>query len=727
MAAEVEVGSALPSLTARSELPSEVKPQRPFAGSLSDSSHKPGELPSSLSPLILEERSKFGNPLRPATMPPVTSRPRLTPKPFSRETSSDTFSVVKPPVPTFKSSHVAPNLPVFAKTFDDTAAARGLTGNVPPLVDQKSIEDKSPSELVANMPFDSSPQANTVILFETGKSEKGRMKFTPEKSHLGSPQIGGTLQAPEEHLTASKSEVFCRTAGLYRQLSLSSESRPISWNPCVSLEKKDNLTSASEEKGKVIQRQYSAGGSLASEVQLRPKQRPVSAVFLESLKDQKQCCLEVSEETSLPEKTWVRKPRPLSMDLTAKFENRDLSLQRKSCPTESKEKDLSPDPTKQGSVRPSERWTKNEAGALGRADPSKSSLKSPGPFADFASVLSPKPFPSEEATPCQSSQKDFSHVPARDRKCLWESKLKRHGEQNASEMETETTPEKVMEPPSVKGQSIKDRAALSPKEPCAARKNCTYRSDPENQSWRDVEKPINVPDRSANDATSGNVESQPGSPREEGRILNIQQRIKELTAENTEAKPGSLRQSFRSRPLSADLTKLFSSPITAGEPKPEKLAELNRKPANKPQESQEMKADPLLGTDSGEGHAVGVPWRPQQPVRILHMPRDGSFARERHGGPAAVADHDARASSTLPAERTCIKTVRATMFEHHVQRHKIADDRLGAESPSQPTNEVSGNCRESRTGKAAESKMSSKEAPRYGGGCQKTRKSKLFK
>ncbi|KAL8179988.1 UNVERIFIED_CONTAM: hypothetical protein K2H54_002304 [Gekko kuhli] len=712
MAAQVEVGPAHPPLTARSELPSEAKPQRPFASSLSGASNKPGELHSSFSSLILEEGSKSGNPLRSATMPPASSRPRLTPKPFSRDKSSETFSVVKPPVPSFKSSNVAPNLPAFARTFEETTVAKGLTGNVPPLVDQKSIEDKSPSDLVANMPFDSSPQANTVILFESGKSEKGRMKFTPERSHLGSPQICGTLQAPEGHLAPSKSEVFGRTGGIHRQLSLSSESRPISWNPCTSLEKKDNLTSASEEKGKVIQRQYSAGGIPASEVQLRPKQRPVSAVFLESLKDQKQCCFEASEETSLPEKTWVRKPRPLSMDLTAKFENRELSLQRKSCPTESKEKDLSADATRQGSVRPSERWTKNEAGALSRADPSKSSLKSPGPFADFASFLNPKPFPSEEGSPCQSSQKDFSHATARDRKCLWESKLKRHDEQNASEMETETTPEKVTEPSSVKGQSVKDRAALSPKEPCAARKNSMYGLDTENQSLRDVEKPINVPDSSANDTTSGNVESQPGSPREEGRILNIQQRIKELTAENTEAKSGSLRQSFRSRPLSADLTKLFSSPVRASEPKPEKLAELNRKPANKAQESQEMKANPPLGTDSGEGLAGGVPWRPQQPVKILHMQRDGSFARERHSGPAAVADHDAHASSTFPAERACVKTVRATMFEHHVQRHKVADDRLGAEPPLQPTNEVSGSCRESWTGKATESKMSSKEAPR---------------
>lgn len=566
MATQVEVGSSIPSLSARSDLPSEAKLRHAFASSLSDASNKPGELPSSLSPLILEERSKFGNPVRPATMPPVASRPRLTPKPFSRDKCSDTFSVVKPPVPTFKPSSVAPNPSVFAKTFEDTTVAKGLNGNVPPLVDQKSIEDKSPGELVANMPFDSSPQANTVILFETGKSEKGKMKVTPEKSHLGSPQLCSTLQAPEGHLASFRSEVFCRPAGLHRQLSLSSESRLVSWNPCLPLEEKDTLTGASEEKGRVVERQDSADVSPANVVRLRPKQRPVSAVFLESLKDQKQSCLEVPGEKPLPEKTGVRKPRPLSMDLTAKFESRDLSLQRKSGPTESKDRSPTTDPTTQGSVRLAERWTKNESGALSRAEPSKSSLKSPGPFANFASVLNPKPFPSEEASSCPSTQRDLSLVSARDRKCLWESKLKRPDGQNASEMETETSlgkvmetetsSGKVMEPSHVKGQSAQERAALSVKEPHAARKNRPYGSDTENRSLRDIEKPINVPERSTNDTTSGNVESQLEGPGEESRILNIQERIKELTAENTETKTGSLRQSFRSRPLSADLTKL---------------------------------------------------------------------------------------------------------------------------------------------------------------------------
>lgn len=130
-----------------------------------------------------------------------------------------------------------------------------------------------------------------------------------------------------------------------------------------------------------------------------------------------------------------------------------------------------------------------------------------------------------------------------------------------------------------------------------------------------------------------------------------------------------------------------------------------------------MKANPLLGTDSGESHAGGVLWRPQQPVKILHLQRDGSFTRERPGGAlqgdgsASVADHNMHTSPTFPTEKACIKTVRATMFDHHVQRHNVAADHLGAEPPSRLADELPESCRESWMGKAAECTPFSKEAP----------------
>ncbi|XP_063000246.1 uncharacterized protein KIAA1671 homolog isoform X2 [Elgaria multicarinata webbii] len=706
MATQVEVSSALTSLNNIAELKNEATLQHAFVSSLSDTSNKGSEHPSSLSPLILEGRSKFGSPVRPATMPPAASRPRLTPKPFSREMSSDTFTMVKPPVPALKPSNAAPKPSTFAKTFGDTTTAKGLTGNVPPLVDHKLIENKSTRELVANMPFYSSPLANTVILFKTGSAEKARMNLTPEKTF-------STLQDPEGQLPPSMSEISYRrseSAGIHRQSSLSSESRPVSWNLRRSHERKDTFSGATEERAKDVEKEPSNSSiSLVSEVQPRPKQRPVSAIFLESLKDPKQCSPDIADEKSTLEKSWVRKPRPLSMDLTAKFESRDLSVQRRSCPAEGKERNLVAHFVDVGSSRPSEIGAKSEAAGLSPADTSKSNLKSAVPVADFQCAKSKsaaqiqKPSPSEVAPLCWNAPKDVGQASAKDRKYLWELRLKSQDEQNEGETDIAAISEKIKEPSNSKGQSVKERTVLNQKDTPAVSENST---NAENKSLRggSVKIPVNFQDALANGTTPGNAESLPESPGKEKRILNIQQRIKELTAENTDTKPVNQRRSFRSRPLSADLTKLFSSPMTAGEMKPERQLEVNRESLSETPDIQENETQPLRGTDSKETHVAGTPWKPQQLIKTAqtagHLERDGNLVRERQNvtlqgeSPARVASHDTRAHSIPPpppAENAAsIKTVRATMFEHNVQRHHVAADHFGAEPALQPMKELVG-------------------------------------
>ncbi|XP_053135453.1 uncharacterized protein KIAA1671 homolog isoform X2 [Hemicordylus capensis] len=656
MATQVEVGSALPPLTHLSELTSEAKLQQAFASS------QPSELPSSF---LLEERS----PLRPAPVAPAASRPWLTPKPFSREKSSDTFTMVKPPVS-------APKPSAFAKTFEETTAGKGSTGNVPPLVDQKSIDHKSPSdELVANMPFYSRPQANTVILFETGSAEKTRMTLTPDKSVAGFSQTFSTLQPPKGPLPLSKSEVSYRRpkgAGIHRQLSLSSESRPVSWNPCRPLEQKDTFAGAAEERALDQEQQPGSSIALASEMPPRPKQRPVSALFLESLKDPKPCGSDLLDEKPL-EKSWVRKPRPLSMDLTAKFENRDLSVQRKSCPSEIK-------------------GPKSDPLGLGRADPSKLTLKTtfqtdstPG-VKSHASSQTPKPPPNEAASSCRNAPKDLGQALAKDSKYLWEQRLKNPDEENEPGAENAATSDHSKEPPKSKGLSVKEMTVLNQKRTRAVSETSANATDAENRSMRggSAKKPVNLLDASANSPAPVNAEPLPESPGKESRVLNIQQRIKELTAENADVKPGNLRRSFRSRPLSADLTKLFSSPVTGSEAKPERQAEPDSKSVSEIPETEENEASPLGGMGSC---VVGPPWKPRQPLKIPcadgHLERDRSLKQNvalQSGSPSSVADRSLHTHSAPPAEKARLKTVRATLFEHNVQRHNVAaDHHLGTE------------------------------------------------
>ncbi|XP_061459196.1 uncharacterized protein KIAA1671 homolog isoform X2 [Rhineura floridana] len=711
MATKVEVSSALMSLSNLSELTNEATLQHAFVGCLPDTSNKPNEHPRSVSPQILEERSKSSNPVRPATVTPAAARPRLAPKPFSRERSWDTFAVVKPPIPAVKPGNIPPKPSALAPNFEDMTNAKCLSGSIPPLVDQKLIESKNTSELVTNVPVYSSVQANTVILFETRSAERSRMKLTPEKNY--SP-----LKAQERQLPSSKPEGTV----IHRQLSFSSEPKPVSWTPHRSLERKESISGAAEERA--VEKHQSS--SLAGEVQLRPKQRPVSAIFLELLKDYKQHGSDVSDEKPIPDKSWVRKPRPLSMDLTAKFENRDFSVQRKSCPSESEDRNLIARFGNMG--RPSETGTKSEAAGLNRVDSSKSPLKSAAQVADSLSVKSKStvqiqnPSPNVVESLCRNTPKGLSQGSAKDRKYLWELRFKSQDEQKEREMDIAAIPDKSTKLCSSKGQSVKDRMVLNHKGTCAFSENSANASDIKNKSLREgsIKKAVNFPDALANGTTLVRAESLPESPGKENKILNIQQRLKELTTENADARPGNLRQSFRSRPLSADLTRLFSNPKTAGETKPERQSELNMKSVSETRGVQEDETHPLHATDSREACVAATPWKLQQPIRMPlmdgHPERDGSFAKERQNitlqgeSPALVAEHDMKTYSKSSVENALVKTVRATMFEHNVERHHIAADHFEAESTLQPTNELAegllGHCRESWMEKGWETKIS---------------------
>ncbi|KAH0625662.1 hypothetical protein JD844_015256 [Phrynosoma platyrhinos] len=480
MATQVEVSAALAPLTNIGELRTETTLQRNFVGPFSDPSTKNGD-----------ERNKFITPVRLSTMPPATSRPRLTPRPFSRERSWETFAVVKPPIPTLKPT---PN-----SSSEDPAAAlaaKGSTGNIPPLLDQKLIENKSSRDLVdPGKWIYPSPQANTVILFETGSNEKGKVRANPDK-----------MSAVPKVQQETPSEASRKPEAVHRQQSLSAEPRPVSGTPQKSLERKDTF-SGSDDVGKDPNR--------TSEVPLRPKQRPVSAIFLESLKDQKLSVADLPDEAKpVPEKQWGRKPRPLSMDLTAKFEN--ISAQRRSCVAESQ-----------------------ETAGLSLADSSN-----PNPTVVDKSKAATQ---IRKSALDEASLKDLSH-----RKNPWEARRKSQDDEKerGSAFAEISDKSKVL--------SSKERIVLNRNESRSEIKNSVGPPEVENKASKGVggKKSADFSDSLANGSSTANAKSLPESSGKEMRVMNIQQRIKELTGDNADLKPRNLRQSFRSRPLSSDLTKL---------------------------------------------------------------------------------------------------------------------------------------------------------------------------
>ncbi|XP_010282823.1 PREDICTED: uncharacterized protein KIAA1671-like, partial [Phaethon lepturus] len=679
MATRVELNSTLASLTTvpdLNEIRNEDKSQRVYVSVLSDASNKTKEASA---PLALEEKNKFGSTLRSAAMPSLGPRPRLFPKPFSKEKSSDTFANVKPPIPAFRSSSL------IRKATEETSSVKVLGGNVPPLIDQKVIENenKAGSEVVTNMTFYTGPSANTVILFETAGTEQSKVSLAQEKRAADDHKVVSTMETKELQCSV-KLEKPSQPPGtsrnpegsLHRQISLSSSLRPVSWNSLKTGEKKDAYEGHLGEKNNDDANNINSKVDFSIEVQQRPKHRPVSAIFLESLRDQKHRTAELSEEKSPTEKSWVRKPRPLSMDLTAKFEHKDLSSCKKTCSShESKENVPLISFTDMGSHDQSEMRPKPEETEFNKGSSSKTNLK--------------------------CSSQDIGTL--NNAKYTWETKLKSKGETietkpeiatnlHGSERSHEITSESRTNTEGKRLDQKETYMFLGCESPVAS-------SEKENSIVRgSVKKHISL-FTSENPSTSMDTELLLSTAEKANRCVNIQQRIKELTAENTDVKPGNPRRSLQSRPLSADLTKMFSSPTSTSEAKPEKPAETRNDSINEMQENQKSKEMKIAhSTDFTEAHASGNSWKPRQILKITNKPdqieRKGSFLgdgqhfSQSENSVLFTSNLEKKLKPTTLMEKTYIKTVRATMFDHKVQKHNIAADGPGIDSALKMNNEL---------------------------------------
>ncbi|XP_010157651.1 PREDICTED: uncharacterized protein KIAA1671-like [Eurypyga helias] len=712
MATRVEINSTLASLTTvpdLNEIRNEDKSQRVYVSVLSDASNKTKEASASLT---LEEKNKFGSTLRSATMPSLGSRPRLFPKPFSKEKSSDTFANVKPPIPAFRSSSL------IRKATEETSSVKVLSGNVPPLVDQKVIENenKAGSEVVTNMTFYTGPSANTVILFETAGTEQSKVSLAQEKRAADDRRVCSAMQTKELQCSAKlekpsqPSETSRNPEGsLHRQILLSSSIRPVSWNSLKTGEKKDAYESHPGEKNDDDANDVNSKVDFPIDVQQRPKHRPVSAIFLESLRDQKHRTVETSEEKSPTEKSWARKPRPLSMDLTAKFEHKDLSSCKKTCSSHESKENVSLIPfTDEGCPDQSEMGPKAEETEFNKGSSCKPSLK--------------------------CSTQDIGIL--NNEKYTWETKLKSKSEPMETKPEiisslhvSERTPETTSESRTNKEGKRPDQKEtpvfLGCESPAAS-------SEKESSIVRgSVKKHISL-FTSENPSASGDTELLPPAAEKANKCVNIQQRIKELTTENPDVKPGNLRRSLQSRPLSADLTKMFSSPTSTGEAKPEKPPDTRNDSISEKQESQKSKEIKLAhGVDFTEAHATGNSWKPRQILKITNksdqIERKGSFlgdgqhiSQQGESSVSFTSNLEKKLKPTTLMEKTYIKTVRATMFDHNVQRHNVAADHPGMDSALKMDNELetkpdvvtAGQNRRSWMGEVEETASIKKEYPK---------------
>lgn len=107
------------------------------------------------------------------------------------------------------------------------------------------------------------------------------------------------------------------------------------------------------------------------------------------------------------------------------------------------------------------------------------------------------------------------------------------------------------------------------------------------------------------------------------------------------------------------------------------------------------------GTDLAEAHAAGSPWKSRQVLKITNKPdqmeRKGSFlgdsqrfSQQSENSVSFTSNLEKKIKPTTPVEKTYIKTVRATMFDHHVQRHHIAAEHPGTDSALKTSNGLEG-------------------------------------
>nr|XP_055110220.1 uncharacterized protein KIAA1671 homolog isoform X1 [Symphalangus syndactylus] len=625
MATRVEVGSITPltAVPGLGEIGKEETLTRTYFLQAGEASGAPPAR-------ILEAKSPLRSPAR------LLPLPRLAPRPFSKEQD------VKSPVPSLRPSSTGPSL---SGGLSEEPAAKDLDNRMPSLVGQEVGSGEGPrtSSPLFNKAVFLRPSSNTMILFETTKSGPALGKAVSEGAEEAKPGVSSSR--PE--VAAKPTLPTRKPAGtLPRSAPLSQDTKP-------------PVPQEEAGQGHPPSKASSVEDTAHPVVEPRPrlKRRPVSAIFTESIQPQKPgpgAAATVGKvPPTPPEKTWVRKPRPLSMDLTARFENKEALLRKVA-----DEGSGATAADMAGLERP------RAASKLDRECLVKAEAPLHDPDLDFLEVAKKirerkeKMLSKPETGSLRALGGSAGITPSNDQS-PWEEKAKLDPE-----------PEKAAESPSPRlGRGL---------ELAEVKSRVADGEAPAGGEWasrRSVRKCISLFREDSTLALAVGSESPlatPASPsaapEPEKGVVSVQERIRGWTAESSEAKPEVRRRTFQARPLSADLTKLFSSSASSNEVKYEKSAELS---GEFPKERREKQK---------EGHGLDgacilrSPWKPgtlreksRQTEQKVSSNQDPDTCR---GGSSVEA---LCPSDVTPEDDRSFQTVWATVFEHHVERHTVAD------------------------------------------------------
>ncbi|XP_001496150.3 uncharacterized protein KIAA1671 homolog isoform X2 [Equus caballus] len=591
-----------------------------------------GDAPGAPSALLLDGKSTLRSPARSLPLP------RLAPKPFSRDKAPD----VKPPVVASLRPSLARPSPACGVPQD--VAAKATSERMPGLLGQEvgGGEGLRRSSSLFNKPTFLRPSPSATVLLETTQAGPSLGPGSRDGAPEANTRVSQEAPSGPRPEVAAKPALPSRKPGgaLPRPGPLSQDTRP------AATQEEPGPPEALPKASRV-----EATGGPAPEPRPRLRRRPVSAIFIDSLQPQQPgpggAAAGGKAPPTPPEKSWVRKPRPLSVDLTARFESREALLRKAAA-----EATAGP-----GAQRRGPEGSDSEP----RVD-EKCLLKAEAP------LLDPDSHFLEVAKKIQERKEKmlFKQVemgslgPPRGTAKVTPTEDQNLGEGRAKlDGDLEKAPKSPSSRPG-KGPEFAAGEVLAPAE-------WTSRGS--------VRKRISLfGEESATALAAGSEppratpESPSTTPEPEKAGVSVQERIKGWTAEGSEAKLEIRRRAFQARPLSADLTKLFSSPAASTEVRSEQCAE----PGGE------------LSKERGEKHKEGpgldrplVLKSPRKP----RTPREGSRQTEQKDSSNHVPD-DCRggrsvgrrsSSDSTPEDDGSFQTVWATVFEHHVERHTVAD------------------------------------------------------
>ncbi|XP_054551169.1 uncharacterized protein KIAA1671 homolog isoform X1 [Talpa occidentalis] len=624
MVTRVEVGSltSLTGVPGLGEITKEETLKRTYFLQTSDTSG------ASSGPL-LEGKSLFRSP---ACLLPL---PRLAPKPFSREKDLG----LKSPVASSGPGQLRPSS---SCGFSEDKVTKSLGEKMPILVEQESGsgEGLRRSSSLFNKAEFQRPSPNTMIVFETTKVGLTLGKGTREAS-VGKSKEPPSGSRPE---VAAKPALPARKPGgiLPRPASLSQDIRPAATQEEIGSKEALSKSSSMEDTG---------GPALEPKPHL--KIRPRSAIFTESIQPQKSGSGGTATVGKIPptppEKTWVRKPRPLSMDITARFENRGEALLKK------------------GAHEATVISTAHHR-RLERSDPElkvdrECFVKAEATLQDLDSglleVAKKNREPNEKMLFKQAEMGslrtagDSAWVTPTEDQNLGKEKAKLDKDLEKVPKFPSSRPEKGQEFTEVKSRAT-DREIL------AGREQTSQSSIRKHISQHEEERGVVL--AVVSEPPPATPESPWAKPEAEKAGMSVQERIKGWTAESSEARPVTRRKTFRERPQSADVTKLFSSSASSHEVKYEKCPELSGEPREKQKEGHGLDGAPS-------------PARPWKPVPLREKPRQTEW-KDSCTRVRGNSGDDSAMGAPNPYDITAgdnggFKTVRATMFEHLVERHTV--------------------------------------------------------